>query len=175
MYQWRHHVPVSINKLTNKPRWGSSAVSPFWLCWGSNSWLFTQDGVPYPLSHVIPKQSYLTYHCLHHCQFLNHKESLYHKGHWGTTDDLTMEPLYSSFPLFSNALWDFPSSNLIHSLMLSSHLFLYPPSFVPPFTLCLSKWLWLDPMSRTYHCSFSLLTINVSVQLPARSWHILPH
>ena len=38
------------------------------------------------------------------------------------------------FPLFSTALWDLPNSRPVHSLMLSSHLFLCLPC-LPPFTL----------------------------------------
>ena len=39
------------------------------------------------------------------------------------------------FSLFSTALWDFPNSRPVHSLMLSSHLFLCPPCLLPPFTV----------------------------------------
>ena len=48
--------------------------------------------------------------------------SLNHEGRWGTTDDFAISFLH--FPLFSNALWDLPNSRPVHSLILSSHLFL---------------------------------------------------
>ena len=37
------------------------------------------------------------------------------------------------FSLFSTALWDLPNSRPVHSLMLSSQLFLCPPCLLPPF------------------------------------------
>ena len=39
------------------------------------------------------------------------------------------------FSLFSTALWDLPDSRPVHSLMLSSHLFLCLPCLLPPFTV----------------------------------------
>ena len=48
--------------------------------------------------------------------------SLNRKGRWGTTDDFTTSLLH--FPMFSTALWDLVNSRPVHSLMLSSHLFL---------------------------------------------------
>ena len=56
------------------------------------------------------------YHDHHHHQSLNRE------GRWGTTDDF--ETSFLHFPLFSTALWDLPNSRPVHSLMLSSHLFL---------------------------------------------------
>ena len=55
----------------------------------------------------------------HHDQFLNRE------GRWGTTDDFATSFLH--FSLFSTALLDLPNSRPVHSLMLSSHLFLCPP------------------------------------------------
>ena len=63
----------------------------------------------------------------HQCQSLNCE------GRWGTTDDFATSFIH--FSLFSTALWDLPSSRPIHSLMLSSHLFLRPPCLLPPFTV----------------------------------------
>ena len=37
------------------------------------------------------------------------------------------QPVSSIFSLFSTALWDLTNSRPVHSLMLSSHLFLCPP------------------------------------------------
>ena len=55
----------------------------------------------------------------------HHHLSLNREGRWGTTDDSTISFLH--FSLFSTALWDLANSRLVHSLMLSSHLFLYLP------------------------------------------------
>ena len=48
---------------------------------------------------------------------------------------MILQPVVSFFSLFSTALWDLPNSMPIHSLMLSSHLFLCPPCLLPPFTV----------------------------------------
>ena len=55
------------------------------------------------------------------------------EGRWGTTDDFATS--FRHFSLFSTALWDLPNSRPVHSLMLSSHLFLCPPCLLPPFTV----------------------------------------
>ena len=59
--------------------------------------------------------------------------SLNREGRWGTTDDFTKS--FRHFPLFSTALWDLANPRPVHSLMLSSHLFLYPHCLLPPFTV----------------------------------------
>ena len=51
----------------------------------------------------------------------------------GTTDDFATSFLHLS--LFSTALWDLANSKPVRSLMLSSHLFLYLPRLLPPFTV----------------------------------------
>ena len=63
----------------------------------------------------------------------HHHQSLNREGRWGTTDAFATSFLHS--PLFSAALWDLPNSRPVHSLMLSSHLFLCPPCLLPPFTV----------------------------------------
>ena len=63
----------------------------------------------------------------------HHNLSLNRKGPWGITDDFAISFLH--FPLFSTALWDLPNSRPVHSLMLSSHLFLCLPCLLPPFTV----------------------------------------
>ena len=89
----------------------------------------------------------------HHHQFLNRE------GRWGTTDDFATSFLHSS--LFSTALWDLLNSRPVHSLLLSSHLFLCPPCLLPPFIVpC--KMVLARPDEREtspYHCSLRLLTI----------------
>ena len=56
-----------------------------------------------------------------------------HEGRWGTTDHF--ETSFLHFSLFSTALWDLPNSRPVHSLMLSSHLYLCPPCLLPPSTV----------------------------------------
>ena len=63
----------------------------------------------------------------------SHRLSLNNKGCWGTTDDCVTSFLH--FSLLSTALWDLANSRPVHSLMLSSHLFLCLPCLLPPFTV----------------------------------------
>ena len=53
------------------------------------------------------------------------------------------QPVSSIFPLFSTVLLDLPNSRPVHSLMLSSHLFLC----LPCLSLCLARWFWPDLMN----------------------------
>ena len=71
-------------------------------------------------------------------------------GRWDTTDDFATSFLHLS--LFSTALWDLPNSRPVHSLMLSSHLFLCLPCLLPPppLSLCLARWFWPDLMNVTH-------------------------
>ena len=48
---------------------------------------------------------------------------------------MILQPVFSIFSLFSTALWDLANSRPVHSLMLSSHLFLCPLCLLPPFTV----------------------------------------
>ena len=66
---------------------------------------------------------------IHH----HHHLSLNCQGRWGTTDDFATTFLH--FSLFSTALWDLADSRPVHCLMLSSHLFLCLPCFLPRFTM----------------------------------------
>ena len=59
--------------------------------------------------------------------------SLNHEGLWGTIDDFATSLLH--FLLFSTALWGLANYRSVHSLMLSSHLFLCLPCLLPPFTV----------------------------------------
>ena len=63
----------------------------------------------------------------------HHHLSLNHEGRWGITDDFTTSFLHLS--LCSTALWELANSRPVHSLMLSSHLFLCLPCLLPPFTV----------------------------------------
>ena len=57
--------------------------------------------------------------------------SLNREGRWRTTDNFATSFLH--FSLFSTAFWDLANSRPVHSLMLSSHLFLCQPCLLPPF------------------------------------------
>ena len=69
----------------------------------------------------------------HHHHHHHHDQSVNREGRWGTKDDFATSFLH--FSLFSTALWDLPISRLVHSLMLSSHLFLCLPCLLPPFAV----------------------------------------
>ena len=101
------------------------------------SWYFE----PSPTRHYVgtttdlsPSPSY-SVHRHHH----PHHLSLNRKGRWGITDDFTTTFLH--FPVFSTALWDLANSRAVHSLVLSSHLFLCLPCLLKfPLSLCLARW-----------------------------------
>ena len=59
--------------------------------------------------------------------------SLNRGGRWGTTDNFATSFLH--FSLFSTALWDLANFRPVHSLILSSHLYLCLLCLLPPFTL----------------------------------------
>ena len=69
--------------------------------------------------------------------FLSSHLSLNREGRWGTTDDFATSSLH--FSPFSTALWDLANFKFkpVHSLMLSSHLFLCLPCLLPPFYGCI--------------------------------------
>ena len=69
----------------------------------------------------------------HHHHHHHHHLSLNREGSWGTTGDFATS--FLQFSLFSTALWDLANSRIVHSLMLSSHLFLCLPCLLPPFTV----------------------------------------
>ena len=110
--------------------------------------------LPSPLTHVLLFSSSCQY-CHHH----HHHQPLNPKGRWGTTDDFATSFLH--FSLFSTALWDLPNSRPVHSLMLSSHLFLCLPCLLSLFTVpC--KMILARPDEREtwpYHCSLHLFTM----------------
>ena len=59
-------------------------------------------------------------------------------------------PVLSIFSLFSNALWDLPNSRPVHSLMLSSYIFL---------------WFWPDLMNGRYaHITAVCVSLRSSVK-----------
>ena len=99
---------------------------------------------------------------LHHHHHHHHRRrhlSLNRKGRWGTIDDFTTSFLH--FSLFSTALWDLANSRPVHSLMLSSHLFLCLPRLLPPFTVpCKMILARLNERDTCpYHCSLRLFTV----------------
>ena len=97
------------------------------------------------------------YHHHHHHQSLNRE------GRWSTTDDFATSFLH--FPLFSTALWDLTNSRPVHSLMLSSHLFLCLPCLLPPFTVPCKVVLARPDERETcpYHCSLRLFIYGQEV------------
>ena len=111
----------------------------------------------------------------------HHHPSLNCEGRWGTTDDFTTSFLH--FSQFSTALWDLPNSRPVHSLMLSSQLFLCLPCFLPPFTVPCRMVLAAPDERETcpYHCSlrhhmvmnFCADPYSVSVPIPVLpQWHV---
>ena len=88
-----------------------------------------------------------------------HHQSCNCEGCWGTTDDFATSFLH--FSQFSTALWDLTNSRPVHSLMLSSHLFLYLPCPLPPFTVPCKMVLARPDKWETwpYHCSLRLFTM----------------
>ena len=96
-------------------------------------------------------------------------QSLDREGCWGTTDDFATSFLH--FSLFSTAVWELPNSRPVHSLMLSSHLFVCLPCLLPPFTVpC--KMVWARPDEQEtwpYHCSLHLFTI---IRRSSWSWSL---
>ena len=89
----------------------------------------------------------------------SHRLSLNNKGCWGTTDDCVTSFLH--FSLLSTALWDLANSRPVHSLMLSSHLFLCLLCLLPPFTMPCKMVLARPDEWETcpYHCSLRLFTV----------------
>ena len=63
----------------------------------------------------------------------HHHQSLNRERRWGTTDDFATS--FLQFSLLSTAVWDLANYRPVHSLVLSSHLFLYLPCLLPPFTM----------------------------------------
>ena len=109
---------------------------------------------------------------IHHHHHHHHHQSLKCEGHCGTTDNFATSFLH--FSQFSTALWDLPNSRPVHSLMLSSHLFLFFRLL-----LCLARWFWPDLMNRRHdHITVVCVSLQLSdlrlVQLPAGSRDGLP-
>ena len=71
------------------------------------------------------------YHHHHH----HHHQSLNREGRWGTTDDFATSFFLLFLSTFSTALWNLANSRPVHSLMLSSHLFLCLPCLLHPFAV----------------------------------------
>ena len=85
---------------------------------------------------------------------------------------MILQPVFSIFSMFSTTLWDLPNSRPVHSLMLSSHLFLCLVFF--PLSLCLARWFWPDLMNRRHdHATAIWVSLQSSglcvIQLPAGS------
>ena len=119
---------------------------------------------PLPISPVLAVAN-AWFLCHHHHQSLNRE------CRWGTTDDFATS--FLQFSLFSTVLWDMANSRPVHSLMLSSHLFLCLPCLLPPFTVpC--KMVLARPYERKtcpYHFSLCPLTmVRRSSSGPIACW-----
>ena len=70
------------------------------------------------------------------------------------TPQMISQPISSIFSLFSTALWDLVNSRPVHTLMLSSYLFLHLPCLLPPFTVPWKMVLTRPDEQETcpYHC-----------------------
>ena len=95
--------------------------------------------------------------------------SLNHKGCWGTRWFCNH---FLHFFMFSTAFWDLVNSRPVHSLMLSSHLFLCLPCLLPPFTEPCKMVLARPDEWETwpYHCSLRLFTTVRSSCGPIACW-----
>ena len=80
------------------------------------------------------------------------------------------QPISSTFSLFSTALWDLANSRPVHSLMLSSHLFLCLPCLHPPFTVPCKMVLARPDELETWPYYLRLLTYNSSCTYNAKVW-----
>ena len=79
-----------------------------------------------------------------HWSLISSHLSLNREGRLGITDDFPASFLH--FPLFSTDLCDLANSRPVHSLMLSSHYFLWL-LYLLPISLCLSRWFRPDLMN----------------------------
>ena len=147
-------------------------INPQWLSKVRRLWPSVPRQAACELIFLIPQ-------CRHHHRRRRHL-SLNREGRWGTTDDFITSFLH--FLLFSTALWDLANSRPVHSLMLSSHLFLNLPICLVffPLSLCLARWFWPD-LKNGKHVQTTAVCISLQwsgglhvVQLPAGSWHGLP-
>ena len=105
------------------------------------------------------------------CSLVSFHLSVNHEGRWGTTDDFTTSFL-PFFPVLHCSL--VANSRPVHSLMLSSHLFLCLPCLLP-LLLWLARWFWPDVMNGWHdHTSAVCVSLQWSgglhvVWLPAGS------
>ena len=92
------------------------------------------------------------------------------EGRGGTTVDFTTR--FFHFFLFSTALWDLANSRPVHSLMMSSHLFLCLPCLLSPFTVpCKVVLARPEDRETSYHCCLRLLTmVRRSLCGPIACW-----
>ena len=149
----------------------------FTVCWckrlhvNNNDYENGDENFPskYSVSHCRTIILMKTYWAPHH----HHHQSLNSEGRWGTTDDFATSFSFLHFPLFSTALLDLPNSWPVHSLMLSSHLFVCLPCLLPPFTAPCKMVLARPDERETWpcHCSVRLFTmVRSSSSGPIASW-----
>ena len=103
---------------------------------GCYFWLLSNETEPVltrVCQHLQPFQRVHQSHPEISSHLISSHLSLSLEGRWDTTDDFAT--CFLHFSLFSTALWDLANSKLVHSLMLSSHLFHCLPCLLPPFTV----------------------------------------
>ena len=105
-------------------------------------------------------------HRLHHLHL-----SINREGRWAP--QMFHNHFFLHFSLFSTAPWDLANSKPVHSLMLSSHLFLCLPYLLRPFTVpC--KMVLARPEEREtcpYHFNLRLFTmVKRSSCVPIACW-----
>ena len=125
----------------------------------TNEWMKLEEIPPRNSKRSFLKSNQHALKTSHH----HHHLSLNREGRWDTTDDFGTS--FFHFSLFSTALLDLANSRPVHSLMLSSHLFLCLPCLHPPFTVP-RKMVLARPDEREtwpYHCSLRLIKSSLTV------------
>ena len=104
------------------------------------------------------------------CSHFSSLQFLNREGRWGATDDFATSFLH--FSLFSTAPWDLANSRPVHSLMLSSHLFLGLSCLLPPFPVPCTMVLARPDARESWpnHCSLLLFTMVRSSCGPIVYW-----
>ena len=88
-----------------------------------------------------------------------HQLYLHCEGRWGSKDYFTTSFIH--FSLFSTALWNLAICRPVHSLMLSSHLFICLPWLLPPLTVsCKMVLTRPDEQETVFFLSFFLSDIK---------------
>ena len=161
---FRHWLWTNPNKILIRHE-----IRPWialWNVWGSERCTRWINGLADPINYLkksslkyTPSENHQNKFTVIYSHHHHHHLSLNREGRWGTTDDFATSFLH--FSLFSTALWDMANSRAVHSLMLSSHLFLCLPCLLPPFTVPCRMFLARPDGRETwpYYCSLRLFTV----------------